>query len=116
MTPATAPFSTTTSRLLNTLSHANPKAIKFRYGGFGRTASVGPDFKLEYKEFTLNAGDTTLDIDIPIFDDNAIEGDETMTIYVYATSGITIPDYFVYADGTIIDDDYVLYSRLCSVV
>ena len=87
------------------LSHANPKAIKFRYGGFGRTASVGPDFRLEYKEFTLNAGDTTLDIDIPIFDDNAIEGDETMTIYVYATSGITIPDYFVYADGTIIDDD-----------
>ena len=105
MTPASASFSTTTSRLLNTLSHANPKAIKFRYGGFGRTASVGPDFKLEYKEFTLNAGDTTLDIDIPIFDDNAIEGDETMTIYVYATSGITIPDYFVYADGTIIDDD-----------
>ena len=88
-----------------TLSHANPKAITFRYGGFGRTASVGPDFKLEYREFTLNAGDTTLDIDIPIFDDNAIEGDETMTIYVYATSGITIPDYFVYADGTIIDDD-----------
>ncbi len=88
-----------------TLSHGNPKAIKFRYGGFGRTASVGPDFKLEYREFTLNAGDTTLDIDIPIFDDNAIEGDETITIYVYATSGITIPDYFVYADGTIIDDD-----------
>ena len=88
-----------------TLSHANPRDIKFRYGGFGRTASVGPDFKLEYKEFTLSAGDTTLDIDIPIFDDNAIEGDETMTIYVYATSGITIPDYFVYADGTIIDDD-----------
>ena len=88
-----------------TLSHGNPKAIKFRYGGFGRTASVGPDFKLEYKEFTLNAGDTTLDIDIPIYDDNAIEGDETITIYVYATGGITIPDYFVYADGTIIDDD-----------
>ena len=88
-----------------TLSHANPRDIKFRYGGFGRTASVGPDFKLEYKEFTLNAGDTTLDIDIPIFDDNAIEGDETITIYVYATSGITIPDYFVYADGTIVDDD-----------
>ena len=88
-----------------TLSHANPRAITFRYGGFGRTASVGPDFKLEYREFTLNAGDTTLDIDIPIFDDNAIEGDETITIYVYATSGITIPDYFVYADGTIIDDD-----------
>ena len=88
-----------------TLSHGNPKAITFRYGGFGRTASVGPDFKLEYREFTLNDGDTTLDIDIPIFDDNAIEGDETMTIYVYATSGITIPDYFVYADGTIIDDD-----------
>ena len=88
-----------------TLSHANPKAIKFRYGGFGRTASVGPDFRLEYKEFTLNAGDTTLDVDVPIIDDSVDENDETLTIYVYATSGITIPGYFIYADGMIIDDD-----------
>ena len=84
-----------------TLSHVNPRDIKFRYGGFGRTASVGPDFYLEYKEFTLNAGDTALDIDVPIIDDSALESDETITIYVYATHGITIPDYFVYADGTI---------------
>ena len=88
-----------------TLSHANPETIKFRYGAFGRSATMGQDFNHEYKEFTLNAGDTTLDVDVPIIDDSLDENDETLTIYVYATSGITIPDYFVYADGTIVDDD-----------
>ena len=88
-----------------TLSHANPETIKFRYGAFGRSATMGQDFNHEYKEFTLNAGDTTLDVDVPVIDDSVDENDETLTIYVYATSGITIPGYFIYADGTIIDDD-----------
>ena len=42
---------------------------------------------------------------MPVIDDNTVEGDETLTVYVYAPSGITIPGYFVYADGTITDDD-----------
>ena len=84
-----------------TLSHVNPKIIRFRYGGFGRSATIGPDFSMEYKAFTLNAGDTTLDIDVPFFDDSEVESDETIAIYVYATHGITIPSNFVYADGTI---------------
>ena len=88
-----------------TLSHANPETITFRYGAFGRSATMGQDFNHEYKEFTLNAGDTTLDVDVPVIDDSVDENDETLTIYVYATSGITIPGYFIYADGTIIDDD-----------
>ncbi len=88
-----------------TLSHANPETIKFRYGAFGRSATMGQDFNHEYKEFTLNVGDTTLDVDVPVIDDSVDENDETLTIYVYATSGITIPGYFIYADGTIVDDD-----------
>ena len=88
-----------------TLSHANPETIKFRYGAFGRSATMGQDFNHEYKEFTLNAGDTTLDVDVPVIDDSVDENDETLTIYVYATSGITLSPYFIYADGTIVDDD-----------
>ena len=88
-----------------TLSHANPETIKFRYGAFGRSATMGQDFNHEYKEFTLNAGDTTLDVDVPIIDDSVDENDETLTIYVYATSGISLSPYFIYADGKIIDDD-----------
>ena len=88
-----------------TLSHANPETIKFRYGAFGRTATMGQDFSMEYKEFSLNAGDTTLDIDVPIIDDNDVENDQTLTFYVYAMSGIMLSPYFIYADGTIIDDD-----------
>ena len=62
------------------------------------TASPGQDL-------TLAAGATSLDIVVPVIDDNTVEGDETLTVYVYAPSGITIPGYFVYADGTITDDD-----------
>ena len=88
-----------------TLSHANPETIKFRYGAFDRSATMGQDFNIEYKEFTLNAGDTTLDIDVPIIDDNVIEDDETFNLFVYAMSGITLSPYFTYADGTIRDND-----------
>ncbi len=92
-------------RFVVTLSHAHSRAITFRYGGFGRTAASGQDFTLEYKAFTLAAGATSLDIVVPVIDDNTVEGDETLTVYVYAPSGITIPGYFVYADGTITDND-----------
>ena len=85
-------------RFVVALSHAHSQAITFRYGGFGKTASSDQDF-------TLDAGDTSLDIVVPVIDDNTVEGDETLTVYVYATSGITIPGYFVYATDTITDDD-----------
>ena len=88
-----------------TLSRANPETIKFRYGAFDRSATMGQDFNVEYKEFTLNAGDTTLDIDVPIIDDGEVESDETFNLFVYAMSGITLSSYFIYADGTIVDDD-----------
>ncbi len=91
-------------RFVVTLSHAHSQAITFRYGGFGRTAASGQDFTLEYKAFTLAAGATSLDV-VPTVDDNTVEQDETLTVYVYATSGITIPGYFSYAEGTITDDD-----------
>ena len=32
-------------------------------------------------------------------------GAYTLTLYIYATNGITIPGYFLYATGTIKDDD-----------
>ncbi len=92
-------------RFVVALLHAHSEAITFRYGGFGRTASAGQDFTLEYKAFTLAAGATSLEIVVPVIDDNTVEGDETLNVYVYATSGITIPGYFVYATGTITDDD-----------
>ncbi len=92
-------------RFVVTLSHAHSQAITFRYGGFARTASAGQDFTLEYKAFTLDAGATTLEIVVPVIDDNTVEQDETLNVYVYATSGITIPGYFVYATGAITDDE-----------
>ena len=69
------------------------------------SATAGSAERPLRQDFTLAAGATSLDIVVPVIDDNTVEGDETLTVYVYATSGITIPGYFVYADGTITDDD-----------
>ena len=92
-------------RFAVTLSHPNPHDITFRYGAFGVTAAYGHDFAQTYQAFTLEAGDTGLDIVVPVTDDDTPEGDETLTVFVYATEGINIPGYFIYANGTITDND-----------
>ncbi|WP_420436398.1 hypothetical protein [Candidatus Poriferisocius sp.] len=88
-----------------TLSKPNPDPITFRYGGYARTATLWQDWTIEYKAFTLDAGDTTIDLTVPVIDDDTPENDETLRIYVYAISGIVIRDGFLYATGTITDDD-----------
>ena len=88
-----------------TLSKPNPDPITFRYGGYSRTATLWQDWSIEYKAFTLDAGDTTIKVTVPIIDDDAPESDETLRIYVYAISGIVIRDGFLYATGTITDND-----------
>ena len=87
------------------LSHAHSRSITFRYGGFGQNAGLGQDFHIVYEAYTLAAGDTEIEIGVPIVDDTEVESDETFRVYFYARSGITIPGYFLYVDGTIIDDD-----------
>ncbi len=89
-----------------TLSKPNPEPITFRYGGYGRTATMWQDFQIEYNAVhTLAAGDTEVNIVVPVIDDNTTENTETLRIYVYATSGIVIRDGFLYATGTITDND-----------
>ncbi len=88
-----------------TLSKPNPDPITFRYGGYSRTATLWQDWSIEYKAFILDAGDTTIDLTVPVIDDDTPENDETLRVYVYATSGIVIRDGFLYATGTITDDD-----------
>ena len=88
-----------------TLSRASTRAITFRYGAFGQSASLGQDFNIAYQAYILNPGDTRLEIVVPVIDDQLVENDENLVIYVYARSGITIPGYFIYANGTIVDDD-----------
>ncbi len=89
-----------------TLSKPNPKPITFRYGGYGRTATLWQDWCIDFrKTFTLDAGETEVNIVVPVIDDNTPEDTETFRIYVYATSGIVIRDGFLYATGTITDND-----------
>ena len=88
-----------------TLSKPNPDPITFRYGGYARTATLWQDWSIEYRAFTLDAGDTTIDVTVPIIDDDTPEDDETLRVYIYAISGIVIRDGFLYATGTITDDD-----------
>ena len=102
---ATADEGTEELRFAVTLSHPNPHDITFRYGAFGKTATYGHDFGQNYQAFTLEAGDTEIDIVVPVTDDNTPEPDETLTVYIYATQGIDIPGYFIYANGIITDND-----------
>ena len=89
-----------------TLSKPNPVPITFRYGGYGRTATLWQDWSIEFRRtFTLAAGDTAIDVTVPVIDDDTPEDSETLRVYVYATSGIVIRDGFLYATGTITDDD-----------
>ncbi len=89
-----------------TLSKPNPVPITFRYGGYGRTATLWQDWSIDFRRtFTLDAGDTSIEITVPVIDDDTPEDTETLRVYVYATSGIVIRDGFLYATGTITDDD-----------
>ena len=93
-------------RFAVTLSHANPHDITFRYGGYGRTATLWQDWSIEFRRtFTLDAGETQVEIVVPIIDDDTPEDTETLRVYVYATSGIVIRSGFIYATGTITDND-----------
>ena len=89
-----------------TLSKPNPVPITFRYGGYGRTATLWQDWSIEFRRtFTLDAGETQVEIVVPIIDDDTPEDTETLRVYVYATSGIVIRSGFIYATGTITDND-----------
>jgi len=44
------------------------------------TAEEGLDFEIETKEFTLTAGDVTLEFDVNIFDDAVVEGDKNLIL------------------------------------
>ena len=103
---ATADEGSQELRFAVTLSHPNPRDITFRYGGYGRTATLWQDWSIEFRRtFTLAAGDTAIDITVPVIDDNTPENTETLRVYIYATSGIVISDGFLFATGTITDND-----------
>ena len=81
------------------------QTITLGYGTFGQSARMGQDFEAPYRLYTLDPGQTRLEIILPVIDDNAVEGDEELILYLYARSGITIPGYFLYVNGTIKDND-----------
>ena len=92
-------------RFIVEVAPASDQTIVLGYGAFGRSAHMGQDFEAPYQEFTLEPGQTRLEIELPIIDDDKAEENETLTFYLYARSGIVIPGYFLYAKGTIVDND-----------
>ena len=92
-------------RFVVEVTPAGDQTITLGYGVFDRSAQQGHDFNAPYRLFTLDPGEGRLEIVLPIIDDNETEGDETLTLFLFATSGITIPSYFLYATGTIEDND-----------
>ncbi len=91
-------------RFVATLSRASDQEIKLGYGAFDITAKYNQDFTIPYRTFTINPGETQVEIVVPIIDDNTVEGDETIRMYAYESTFTTIFN-FTYATGTIKDND-----------
>ena len=97
-------------RFVVEVTPASEETITLGYGVFDGSAKYGSaksgeDYEAPYQVFTLAPGQTRLEIVLPVIDDSKAEEDETLTLYLFARSGITIPGYFLYATGAIIDDD-----------
>ncbi len=92
-------------RFVATLSRASDQEIKLGYGAFDITAKYNQDFTIPYRLYTIQPGETQVEIVVPLIDDNMAEPDETLRLYAYDSTFTTILG-FTYATGTITDNDY----------
>ncbi len=99
-TPAT--FTVTLSETNNTGS-----AITVTYQ-FGGTATGGADYDNTTNMVTIPAGSSTATITVPVNDDTALEGDETIEVMLIsvADTGITIDSNQNTGTATITDDEF----------
>jgi hypothetical protein len=66
-------------------------------------ATADADFVSTSGSFTINAGETSFQVNVPVIGDNEVEIDEHFALVVNTVSGATLKDY--YGVGTIINDD-----------
>ena len=78
-------------------NHTVIKPIKF-----SPLPTAEEDFNIVIKILEFHSGDTYIDVNVTIINDESIEGNETFTIYLTSDVGST----YIETEVTIIDDDY----------
>jgi hypothetical protein len=84
------------------LTKASAAEITVHWATGGGTAGAA-DFTEGSGDVTFAPGETEAHVEVPVTDDNTVEGDETFTVTLSAPSGATLGD--AEAVGTILDDD-----------
>jgi len=94
---------TTEATFTVTLSQASGKTLTVGYATADNTADAPGDYTAEDGTITLQAGDTSEQITVPVVGDEVDEEDETFFVNLSNQAGATIPDGE--GVGTIEDDD-----------
>ena len=69
---------------------------------FSPLPTAEEDFSIVIMILEFHSGDTYIDVNVTIINDESIEGNETFTIYLTSDVGST----YIETEITIIDDDY----------
>jgi len=86
-----------------TLNKASSNDVSFHFETKDNSASDGSDYDKVDSDFTIPAGDTSIDIKIKIYGDTTEEGDEKIDIEITNVNNADLADST--ADYTILNDD-----------
>lgn len=86
-----------------TLSQATTNTVTVAYGTVDGTATAGQDYVAQSGTLTFAPGEITKVITVKVTGDTAIEGNETLKVYLSSPTGGSIADRG--AIGTIVNDD-----------
>ena len=89
-----------------TLSATSTDDVTVTYGTSGGTALAGSDYTTTASTLTIDAGQQTGTIEVPVLDDSAVEPTETFTMTLSNPTNATIQDG--QGTGTITNDDVPL--------
>ena len=78
-------------------------AVTLRYRSIAGSAQAGADFTPVSGQLTVSPANPTATVDVPLLNDNLVEGDEGLVLEVDGGSDFAIGSAF--AEGTIVDDD-----------
>jgi subtilisin family serine protease len=94
----------TIANFVVTLSAASTNPVTFDFATANGSATSGSDFGGGSGSLEIAAGQTSVNVSIPVFGDTDIEGDETFTVLLSNPSFATIDDGS--GLGTILNDDF----------
>lgn len=85
------------------------ETVSIDYAVSSGSATVGDDFAATAGTIEFSFGNSSFDIDVPITDDDVVEGDKTFSFdlsNVSIVGGVTVDDYPASTPAIIMNDDY----------